>query len=328
MPVSSQRVRLGEASKMSRNIFKIIAALAVFGWMAGGAASVEAQQGRAINASRDVGLDQKLNDHLPLDIPFRDENGKLVKIGDYFQGKPVILNLIFYRCPGICTLELDGMVKAFQKLRFEVGKEYEVVTVTINPKEGKNLAADKKEAYMGLLKRPGAEKGWHFLVGAEETLVDLPENAQRNKEILARNQENIQRLAKAVGYRYAFNLDKEEFAHPAGLTLFTPQGKISKYFFGSQFSPRDLRLALIEAADERIGTPIDQVLLRCLHFDTSTGKYSFAVVKLIQFGGALTLLTLGSFIFLMLRWERQRARLMPDGTIVADGNAHSENNPS
>ena len=243
-------------------------------------------QKKVVDPVKDVGLDQKLNAQVPLDIPFKDEQGKDVRLGDFLGKKrPVILNLIFYKCAGVCTLELDGMVKVFKKLRFDLGEELDVVTVSINPKEAPGLAADKKASYLRLLKKPGSEKGWHFLTG---------------------KQEEIQRLAQSIGYRYAFDLEKEQFAHPAGLIILTPEGKISKYFFGSDYSPRDLRLALIEASEEKIGTPIDAFLLRCMHFDTMTGKYSFAVVKLIQLGGLVTILTLGSFWLYMIRWEKRR----------------------
>lgn len=255
---------------------------------------------RPLDPTKDVGLDQKLDAQVPLDIPFKDETGKDVRIGDYLsQKKPVIVNLIFYKCAGVCTLELDGISHMMPKMHLKPGVDYDVVTVSINPKETPSLAADKKVAYLGAMKLPEAENGWHFLTGTDE---------------------NIHRLAAAIGYRYVANLEKEQFAHPAGFTVLTPEGKISKYIFGSEYSPRDVRLALIEASENKIGTPIDQILLRCLHFDTMTGKYSFAVVKIIQLGGLLTLLTLGSFWVYMSRWDKRRlqeeeARNHPDAAM-------------
>lgn len=249
------------------------------------------QSGQIVNVSRDVGLDQKLDSLVPADLPFRDEQGRIVHMGDFFGKKPVIVNLIFYKCAGVCSLELDGMVKAFNQMQFNVGKEFEVVTVSINPKEGPELAHDKKEAYLNLYQRPEAQSGWHFLTG---------------------EQANIQALAKSIGYRYAFDLEKERFQHPAGLVILTPQGQISKYLFNSSYNPRDLRLALVEASENKIGTPVDQVLLKCLHFDTNTGKYTLAVVRLLQFGGVVTILTLGGFIFMMMRWEKRRKQEFPN----------------
>ena len=242
-------------------------------------------QQRQVIPTRDVGLDQKLNSQVPLDLPFRDEAGKEVRLSDYVNTKPVLLNLIFYKCPGVCTTELDGMVDAFNHMSFHAGQEFNVVTVSINPLEGPSLAADKKESYLALYKQPTAAAGWHFLTGP---------------------QTSIQALAKSIGYRYAYDLKKEQFAHPAGLIVLTPAGKVSKYFFNAVYNPRDLRLALVEASEAHIGTPIDGVLLLCLHFDSVTGKYTLAVENLMKIAAVLTVALLGGFIFTMNRWERKR----------------------
>jgi protein SCO1/2 len=246
--------------------------------------------GRQIVASRDVGLDQKLGEKIPLDIPFVDETGKTVHLRDYFhKNQAVVFNLIFYRCPGVCVLNLKGMVAAFRKMRVKPGQDFQVVTVSINPKEGPAQAADRKEATMQALEQPGAEKGWHFLTGKHE---------------------DIQRLAQALGYRYAYDLEKEQFAHPAGLTLVMPDGTISRYFYGSNYKPRDLQLGLVETSENKIGTLVDAVLLKCLHYDALTGKYSYAVVNLLKFAAGLTILALAVFWWIMVRWERNRKRLL------------------
>ncbi len=255
----------------------------------GSKSSVPIQNGRQIIPSRDVGLDQKLNGQVPLNLAFKDETGKSIHLSDYFGKKPVIINMIFYRCPGVCTLELDGMAKAFNKLKYNAGEEFDIVTVSINPKEGPSLAADKKDTYLQIYKKPTAAQGWHFLTG---------------------DQDSIQQLAASIGYRYAYDLDKEQFAHPAGLVLVTPQGKISKYFYGSDYSPRDLTMGLIDASDSKIGTPVEKILLFCLHYDAATGKYSFVVIKLLQIAAVITFVTLGGFIWMMMRWEKNRYKKM------------------
>lgn len=276
------------------NVIALLSTIVLFGthlsFAQGNKTSVHIRNGKTIIPSRDVGLDQKLNGQVPLDIPFKDEAGKSIHLSDYFGKKPVILNLIFYRCPGVCTMELDGMVKAFNKLHFNVGEEFDAITVSINPKESPSLAADKKDTYLQIYKRPTAVQGWHFLTG---------------------DQESIQRLASAIGYRYAYDLDKEQFAHPAGILILTPKGKISKYFYGSDYSPRDLGLGLIEASENRIGSPVEQILLFCLHYDAATGKYSFVVVRLLQIASFLTIVSLGSFILIMIRWEKNRYKNIP-----------------
>jgi protein SCO1/2 len=249
------------------------------------AVNIAHAQQRQVIPSRDVGLDQKLDAQVPLDLPFKDETGATVHLSDYVNSKPVILNLIFYKCPGVCTTQLDGMVEVFNKMQFTAGQEFNVVTVSINPMEGPSLAADKKESYLALYKRPEAVKGWHFLTGT---------------------QESIQALAHSIGYRYVYDLKKQQFAHPAGLVILTPKGKISKYFYNAVYVPRDLRLALIEASESRIGTPIDGVLLMCLHFDNATGKYTLVVLNVLKIAAALTLLMVGGLILALNRWERRR----------------------
>ena len=230
-----------------------------------------------------IGIDQRLNQRVPLDLMFKDETGRDVRLGEFFGKRPVVLALVYYECPMLCTQVLNGAVSALSVLSFDVGKEYDVIAVSINPKETPGLAAQKKQAYLERYKRPQTAAGWHFLTGREE---------------------NIQRLAAAVGFRYAYDEEIQQYAHGAGIEILTPQGVLSKYFYGIEFSPRDIRFGLIEASDERIGTAIDTALMLCYHYDPATGKYGAAAIDAIRIGGIATLLALLSFMFISLRRER------------------------
>jgi protein SCO1 len=234
-----------------------------------------------------VGIDQRLNQHVPLDLPFTDETGRAVRLGDYFGKRPVILALVYYECPMLCTQVLNGAVSALSMLTFDAGREFDVVAVSINPKETPALAAQKKQAYVDRYKRPHTAAGWHFLTGKEE---------------------NIQRLAAAVGFRYAFDESIQQYAHGAGIEVLTPHGVLSKYFYGIEFSPRDLKFGLIEASEERIGSAIDNALLLCYHYDPATGKYGAAAIEAIRIGAVATVLAIGSFLFVSLRKERAAHR--------------------
>jgi len=239
-------------------------------------------------ALREVGFDQKLSHQVPLDIPFTDETGRAVRLGDYFGKKPVVLSLVYYECPMLCTLTLNGLTSALAVMSFDVGKEFEVVTVSFEPKETWQLAAAKKAAYMKRYKRPGADAGWHFLVGDKAA---------------------IDRLAQAVGFRYAWDENTRQYAHPSGIVTLTPQGRISHYLFGIEYAPKDLRLSLVEAAQGNIGTAVDQVLLYCYKYDATTGRYGAAVMRILRVLAAFTALALAAFIGLMLRRDRRLARV-------------------
>ena len=230
-----------------------------------------------------VGIDQRLNQQVPLDLVFTDETGRDVHLGDYFGKRPVILALVYYECPMLCTQVLNGMVSALGILTFDAGREFDVVAVSINPKEGPGLAAQKKQAYIDRYKRPQTAAGWHFLTGKDE---------------------NIQRLAAAVGFRYAFDETIQQYAHGAGIEVLTPRGVLSKYFYGIEFSARDLKFGLIEASEDRIGTAIDSALLLCYHYDPVTGKYGATAIEAIRIGAVATVLALISFLFVSLRKER------------------------
>ena len=233
---------------------------------------------------QDIGLDQKLNEKLPLSLDFVDETGKAVKLGDYFGTRPVILALVYYECPMLCTQVLNGLVSTLGVMNFTVGKEFDVVAVSFDPGETPELARGKKTAYVDRYKRPGSEAGWHFLTGT---------------------QHSITQLTRAVGFRYAYNAEIDQYAHASGIMVVTPDGRLSHYFYGIEYGGRDLRLALVDAADRKIGSPVDQLLLACFHYDPKSGKYSLAIMRFVQAAGILTVAGIGLGI-LWLRRDRQR----------------------
>jgi protein SCO1/2 len=223
----------------------------------------------------EIGWDQKLGDRLPLEATFQDEAGKTVRLGDYFGKKPVVLTLVYYQCPMLCTLSLNGLAGALEVLSFVPGQEFEVVTVSFDPKEGPVLAAAKKKAYMTRYKRSEAQKGWHFLTG---------------------DAASIDALTRAAGLRYVWDAETKQFAHPAGMLVATPEGRISHYLFGVEYSPKDLRRALVDAAGGRIGNAVDQVLLYCYQYDPNTGRYSASILNLLRLAAVATVVALGGFI--------------------------------
>ena len=230
-------------------------------------------------ALRDVALEQKLDQQLPLDLVFRDESGQQVKLGQYFGQKPVVLAFVYYDCPMLCTQVLNGMVTSFRVLPFQMGKEFEVVTVSFDPRETSELATSKKNVYVNYLPermRPAAASGWHFLTG---------------------DAENIAKLTDAVGFRYHYDEETQQFAHASGIMLATAQGKLARYFYGVEYPPRDLRLGLIETSANKIGSPVDQLLLYCYHYDPSTGRYGAAVMRIMRIAGVITVLTIVAMLF-------------------------------
>ena len=230
-----------------------------------------------------IGIDQRLNEQVPLDLAFVDENGRDVKLRDYFGKRPVLLALVYYECPMLCTQVLNGVTGALKVLNFDVGKEFDVVAVSINPREGPGLAAAKKQAYVERYGRPETADGWHFLTGREE---------------------NIRALANAVGFRYEYDESIKQYAHGAGIELLTPKGVIARYFYGIEYSPRDIRLGIIEASEERIGNAIDSVVLLCYHYDPTTGTYGAAAITMVRIGAVLTMIGFAVFLFVALRRER------------------------
>lgn len=257
------------------------AVLAVVTALSGAASAESADKPDVL---RNVDFEQHLDAPLPLDLPFVDETGAAVTLGSYFGKRPVVLVLAYYECPMLCTLVLNGLTSALRAVSFDIGSQFDVVTVSFDPREGPDLAAAKKAAYLKEYRRPGAEKGWHFLTGEESS---------------------IRALTEAVGFRYAFDPESKQFAHAAGIVVATPEGRLSRYFYGVEFPPRDLRLGLVEAAEGRIGNAIDQILLYCFHYDPKTGRYSAVALNTIRAGGLLTVALLGSFIVVMLRRERR-----------------------
>ena len=236
---------------------------------------------------REIGFDQRLGETLPLDIALRDEAGNAVRLGDFFGPRPVVLTLVYYECPMLCTLTLNSLSSALATLSFDIGREFDVVTVSFDPREKPPLAAGKKKAYVSRYGRPGAETGWHFLTGDPESLA---------------------RLTSAVGFRYQWDEEIRQFAHPSGLVVLTPEGRITRYLYGIEYAPKDLRLSLVEASERKIGTPVDQAMLFCYQYNPTTGRYGLLTMRLIRGGAILTVLALGGFIFTMRRKEQAMLR--------------------
>lgn len=233
---------------------------------------------------RGVAIDQRLNNQVPLNLKFRDENGQSVTLSSYFGKRPVILSLVYYTCPMLCTMAENGLLNALRDVKFSIGEQYEVVTLSIDPTETPEMAMGKKAVYVGLYGRPGGKQGWHFLVGDEPS---------------------IRALAQAVGFHYNYIPETKQFAHATGIVVLTPQGKVSRYFYGILYPSRDIRLALVEAASEKIGNPVDAVLLYCCQYDPTTGKYSIIVSRVLRIAGLITLLCMGTLMFALSRGGRQ-----------------------
>lgn len=231
-----------------------------------------------------VRFEQKVNQPLPLQLAFRDEAGRLVQLGEYFGRRPVVLALVYYECPMLCTYILNGLVKSLRPLKFEPGREFDVVVVSFSPTETPALASEKKAAYLKEYGRGHTARGWHFLTGEEPA---------------------IRSLTETVGFRYLYDPKTGQYAHASGLLVATPEGKLFRYFYGIEYAPRDLRLALVEASSNGIGSAVDQVLLFCFHYDPRTGKYGVLITRVIRLAGTTTALALGIFIAVMLRRDRR-----------------------
>jgi protein SCO1/2 len=242
---------------------------------------------------QNVGIDQKLNAQLPLDLTFRDETGRTMPLRAYFGQRPVILTLVYYECPMLCTQVLNGLVSALLPLKFNLGRDFDIVTVSFNPREAPALAASKKHIYVRRYGRPGADQGWHFLTGDER---------------------NIAALAAAAGFRYAWDPQIQQYAHASSIMLLTPDGRIAQYYYGIEYAPKDLRLGLVEASQGKIGNVVDQVLLYCYHYDPKTGKYGAVAMNLLRLAGLLTMLVLGSFMFVMFRRDHRAGHPTQGGT--------------
>ena len=233
---------------------------------------------------REIGFDQNLDRPVPLDTVFRDEAGRTVRLGDYFGRRPVVLVFAYYDCPMLCTQVINGLSSALGVLSLEPGKDFEIVTVSFNPRDTPATASAKKATYLERYHRPGADAAWHFLSG---------------------DQSSIDRLTKAAGFRYVWDAQTNQFAHPTGVIVLTPEGRLARYLFGIEYGPRDLRFALVEASAGRIGSAVDSLLLYCYHYDPATGRYGLAIMRAMRIGGAVvTVLALVAFIVVMLRKER------------------------
>jgi protein SCO1 len=239
---------------------------------------------------RKVAIEQHLDRALPLDLSFRDEAGRTVRLGQYFGKRPVVLVLAYYDCPMLCTQVLNGLLSAMRILTFDAGREFEVVTVSFDPRDDPSDARAKKEPYVAKYGRAGAAAGWHFLTGEPAAIASLTD---------------------AVGFRYAWDERLQQFAHASAIYVATPDGRLSRYFYGIEYAPRDLRLALVEASRGKIGTPVDQLLLYCYHYDPVAGRYGAVVMNMVRAGGVAFVLVLTAFLFLMSRRERRRREHRP-----------------
>lgn len=230
-----------------------------------------------------VSFDQRLNAPVPLETVFRDETGQLVPLRTYFGDKPVVLALVYYKCPNLCDLTITEMASSLGRVALQPGSDYNVVIVSIDPSETPALAAEKKANYAKTFKRAGFNEGWHFMTGS---------------------QDSISRLANAVGFHYRWDEPTHQFVHAAGIMIATPDGKLSRYFYGVQYAPPDLRLSLVEASKHKIGSPVDYALLYCFHYDVSQGKYTLAIVNILKLAGGLTVICLGALVFFLMRKEK------------------------
>ena len=236
---------------------------------------------------KQVGIDQKIGQQLPLDLAFKDERGEEVRLGQFFNGKPVLMALAYYECPMLCTQVLNGMTSALKLVEMTAGKDFEVVVVSIDPKDNFRLAANKKQAYVDSYGRPASAAGFHFLTGQESS---------------------IKPLAEALGFRYAYDANIKQYAHGAAIYVTTPKGVVSRYLLGIDFAPRDVRLALVEASNNTLGTVRDKILLYCYHYDPTTGRYGAATINAIRVGFIATVASFLTFLFVSLRRERAQAQ--------------------
>lgn len=230
---------------------------------------------------KQVGVDQKLNSQVPLNLTFRDETGRVVPLSTYFgHGRPVLLSLVYFTCPMLCTQVLNGVLTSVKAQTLNIGSDFDVLTVSIDPTDTPRLASAKHDLYTGIYNRPGGAQGWHFLTGEEP---------------------QIKALADSVGFRYAYDPDSRQYAHASAIMVLTPEGKVSRYFYGIEYPTRDLRLGLVEASEGKIGSPVDEILLFCYHYDPHIGKYGLVISRVMKLAGALTVLVIALGIFFLSR---------------------------
>ena len=239
--------------------------------------------------TKGVTLDQKLNAPVPLDLLFHDETGQTVPLRTYFGDKPVILSLVYFKCPSLCPMSLRETVGSLRRVALEPGRDYNVVVVSFDPSDTPAAAREKKVAYAKQFARPGFDSGWHFLTGTQEA---------------------ISRLASAVGFGYRWDPSTRQFIHAGGIMVATPEGKMSRYFYGIDYAPADLRMALVEASQHKIGSPVDYVLLFCFHYDAAQGKYTLVIVNVLKIAAGLTVVLLAGLLYLLMRNDKkQKTRL-------------------
>jgi protein SCO1 len=231
-------------------------------------------------ALRNIGIDQHLNAQVPLDLEFKDESGKAVRLGSFIHDKPVVLSLVYYRCPMLCNLVLNGSLHAMRNIPLKLGRDYEAITVSFDPNETPQLATEKKATYVERFGSSEASTSWHFLTGKEA---------------------EIKRLASAVGFRYSWDDLTKQWVHASGIMVLTPEGRVSRYLYGIEYPKQDLRLALVESSKGKIGSRVDQILLFCFHYDPAKGKYGLAILNTLKAAGSATVLLLGVFVITMLR---------------------------
>ena len=278
------------------NLRRLLACAAVL-WAGAGVVSMSAQRAMPGSSApgtpamaplpilKEVRIDQKLDSPVPLDLPFTDEQGRDVVLGDYFGKRPVVLALVYYECPMLCTQVLNGLFSSMEPVKIDAGRDFDLVVVSFDPGETPAMALAKKAGYVKHYQRPTAEAGIHFLTG---------------------RQTSIDRLADAVGFRYVYDEAIDQYAHPAAISVLTAQGKVSKYLYGVEFAPLDFRFAVTAAGEGQIGRLVDQALLYCFHYDPATGKYSLAIMSFVRIGAVLTMVGLGAFLFVNLRRDRRQ----------------------
>ena len=235
-----------------------------------------------------VGIEQKLGDRLPLDTELKDENGKIVKLGDYFGKRPVVLALVYYDCPMLCNQVLNGLTGSLKGMSYEAGKDFDVIALSFDARENEkpDLAKNKKASYMERYAHPGTEGGWHFLTGT---------------------QESIDKVTKAAGFSYKWDEKSQQFAHAGGIMITTVDGTLARYLYGIDYAPKDLKFALMESAENKVGNPAEQLLLYCYHYDPSTGKYGLSILRIMRLGGIATVLGLGAMVFVFWRRNKRKA---------------------
>jgi protein SCO1/2 len=280
------------SSFKTRNLIASLIFLACAASCAWAQAAPKEELGQAPNKTpsilEQVGIDQHLNQQVPLDLNFVDENGQPVTLRQYFGQKPVIITMVYYQCPMLCSQVLSGLTFTMNGMSsFNVGREFDVLTVSFDPRDTPQAALENKTRYLKRYRRAGSDQGWHFLVGQKE---------------------QIDALAQALGFRYAWDPENQQYAHASGIMLLTPDGHIAQYYYGIEYAPRDIRLGIIEASKGRIGTIVDQVLLYCYHYDPRQGKYGAAIFSILRISALATVLVLGGFMLLMFRRESGSAR--------------------